>query len=100
MKSSLMLLAAALLLACSFPNEALAAATGQCHDVDMYGIYKVCDPPEPAERQHEERPQAIVQPVYVPVYEPFTASFPASNPQPPPPSPAADPIPAPPPATK
>lgn len=72
MKSSLMLLPAALLLALSLPPGTEAAANGQCHDVDMYGIYKVCDPP-PGERHHEERPRAIFQTEIVSIPQPIAA---------------------------
>jgi len=73
MKSSLMLLPVALLLACNLPPGAEAVmASGQCHDVDMYGIYKVCDPP-PSERRHDERPRTFFQTEIVSIPQPIAA---------------------------
>src|SRR5882672_7751950 len=51
---------------------------GPCHDVDMYGIYKICGTPE--ERHHAERPPTIVQPVYVTIPQPLVAPSPVSEP--------------------
>lgn len=69
---------------------------GQCHNVDMYGIYTVCD--TPGERHHEERPQTIVEPVYVTIPEPMMPQASAPNPFPTPaPAPARTLDPEPPP---
>jgi hypothetical protein len=53
---------------------------GQCHDVDMYGIYKVCG--APSERDHERHSHAIVQPVYITLPQPLSAPAPVSVPVP------------------
>jgi len=69
MKFAPILLLAGLLLACSSLTRADSSMpNGPCRDVDMYGIYKVCDPPQI--QRHEERPQAVVQPVYVTIPTP------------------------------
>jgi len=66
---------------------------GQCHNVDMYGIYKICDAPNtPDARHHEEPPQTIAQPEFMTVLPPIVASFPPAFPAPaPPPDPVATP---------
>src|SRR5258706_1179857 len=64
-----------LLLAGTLPSWADSfMPSGPCHDMDMYGIYKVCGAPE--ERHHEERSPVVVQPVYATIYQPLVAPVP------------------------
>jgi hypothetical protein len=36
--------------------------SGDCHNVDMYGIYTICGAP-PDDRRPDNRPQTVVSPV-------------------------------------
>jgi hypothetical protein len=76
MKFSPIPLLATIFLAGTLPSWADSPMlSGPCHDVDMYGIYKVCGTPEV--RHHEERQQALVQPVYAIIPQPLAAPAPA-----------------------
>jgi hypothetical protein len=48
--------------------------SGPCHDVDMYGIYKICGTPD--EQHHEDRRETVVQPVYMTIPEPVLTPAP------------------------
>jgi hypothetical protein len=78
MKFSPVLLLATLFLAGTLPSWGDSfMPNGPCHDMDMYGIYKVCGTPD--ERHHEEPLQTIVQPVYVTIPQPLVAPAPVSE---------------------
>jgi hypothetical protein len=97
MKLAPVLLLAALFLSCASPTRADSLMTnGSCHNVDMYGIYKICDPPTPQHEERREEPRrADIQPVYVTVPvsmmpqasapNPFSTPAPAPSPAPEPP---------------
>jgi hypothetical protein len=54
-----------------------AMPIGPCHDVDMYGIYKVCG--SPVERHPEDRRETQIQPVYVTIPQPYATPAPTPS---------------------